>query len=261
MNVMLAPADQRERDQLQRRGSARARRARSRRRSRGGEHERPQAGRAARGHEQPADDRADAHRRGHEAEARRRRREGRGGHHRAASPGTRRRGSRRAPSSPAGSRAPACGRRSAGPRAAGRRPAAPAGSGRSAERSSVQQRRDDGDEARRVDAGSRRPRRPWRSGCRRPPGPTTRATLTSTELRLTALRRCSGPTISSMNDWRAGFSKALLRPSSAASTPISQTRTSPVTVSSPSTSACTPIALCRITISRRLSTRSAITPP
>ena len=37
-----------------------------------------------------------------------------------------------------------------------------------------------------------------------------------------------------MNDWRAGFSKALLRPSSAASTPISQSRTAPVTVSTPS---------------------------
>ncbi len=54
-------------------------------------------------------------------------------------------------------------------------------------------------------------------------GPTERATLTITELRLTALRTCSGPTISDMNDCRAGFSKALLKPSSAASTPISQT--------------------------------------
>ena len=40
-------------------------------------------------------------------------------------------------------------------------------------------------------------------------GPTTRATLTITELRLTALRRSSGPTISSTNDCRAGFSKQL----------------------------------------------------
>ncbi len=92
-------------------------------------------------------------------------------------------------------------------------------------------------------------------------GPIARATLTSTELRLTALRRCSGPTISSMNDWRAGFSNALLRPSKAASTAISHTRTLPDTVRTPSTSACTPIRLCRQTISRRLSTRSAITPP
>ena len=41
-------------------------------------------------------------------------------------------------------------------------------------------------------------------------GPTTRARLTIVELRLTAVRRLSRPTISSMNDCRAGFSKALL---------------------------------------------------
>src|ERR1019366_3231521 len=92
-------------------------------------------------------------------------------------------------------------------------------------------------------------------------GPITRATLTITELRLTALRRLSAPTISSMNDCRAGFSKALLSPSSAARRPISHSWTAPVTVSSPSASACRPMAICRTTISRRLSTRSAITPP
>ena len=98
---------------------------------------------------------------------------------------------------------------------------------------------------------------------RSPPtaGPITRATLTSVEFRLTALRRCSGPTSSSMNDCRAGFSNALLRPSPTASTPISQTRTAPVTVSSPRISACTPIAACNAIIVRRLSTRSAMTPP
>ena len=36
-----------------------------------------------------------------------------------------------------------------------------------------------------------------------------------------------------MNDWRAGFSKALLRPSSAASTAISQKRIAPPSVSRP----------------------------
>ena len=92
-------------------------------------------------------------------------------------------------------------------------------------------------------------------------GPTDRATLTSTELRLTALRRCSGPTSSSMNDWRDGFSNALLSPSRAASTPISHTCTTPVTVSSPSASACKPIAVWSAIIRRRLSIRSAITPP
>ena len=92
-------------------------------------------------------------------------------------------------------------------------------------------------------------------------GPIARATLTSTELRLTALRRCSAPTSSIMNDWRAGFSKALLRPSIAARIPICHTSTSPVTVSTPRISAWTPIMLCSPIIMRRLSTRSAITPP
>jgi hypothetical protein len=92
-------------------------------------------------------------------------------------------------------------------------------------------------------------------------GPMVRATLTRTELRLTALRRCSGPTSSSMNDCRAGFSKALLRPSSTARSPISHTRIAPVTVSTPRMRAWTPIALCSAIIMRRLSIRSAITPP
>ena len=92
-------------------------------------------------------------------------------------------------------------------------------------------------------------------------GPITRAVLTSTEFRLTALRRCSGPTISSMNDWRAGFSNALFRPSSAANTAISQTWTTPATVSTPRISAWTPIALWSAIISLSLSTRSATTPP
>ena len=93
------------------------------------------------------------------------------------------------------------------------------------------------------------------------PGPTTRATLTSVELSDTALRRCSGPTISSMKLWREGFSKALLRPSSNASAPISNTVTAPVIVNTPSSSAWTPMAAWRMTISLRLSTRSAMTPP
>ncbi len=92
-------------------------------------------------------------------------------------------------------------------------------------------------------------------------GPIERATLTSTEFKLTALRRCSLPTSSIMNDCRAGFSKALFSPSSAANRPICHTCTSPVTVRIPSASACRPIALCSAIISRRLSTRSAITPP
>ena len=49
-------------------------------------------------------------------------------------------------------------------------------------------------------------------------GPTARAALTRVELRLTALRRSFEPTISSTKDWREGFSKQLLRPSTTAST-------------------------------------------
>ncbi len=92
-------------------------------------------------------------------------------------------------------------------------------------------------------------------------GPTVRATLTSTEFRLTAFRRCSGPTSSIMNDCRAGFSNALLRPSRAARAPICHTCTVPVTVSRPRIRAWTPIALWSAIIILRLSTRSAITPP
>ena len=47
-------------------------------------------------------------------------------------------------------------------------------------------------------------------------GPTARAALTSVELRLTAFRSSSGPTISSTNACRDGFSKQLLRPSRSA---------------------------------------------
>ena len=64
-----------------------------------------------------------------------------------------------------------------------------------------------------------------------------------------------------MNDWRAGFSNALLSPSITASTPISHSLTAPVTVSRPRASAWTPIRLCSATINLRLETRSAITPP
>ncbi|ALE83383.1 hypothetical protein XF36_09690 [Pseudonocardia sp. HH130629-09] len=49
-------------------------------------------------------------------------------------------------------------------------------------------------------------------------GPTARAALTRTELRVTALRRSSGPTSSCTKVCRAGFSTALFSPSTAAST-------------------------------------------
>ena len=49
-------------------------------------------------------------------------------------------------------------------------------------------------------------------------GPTARATFTSTEFRLTALRRSDAPTISRTNACRAGFSNVLFSPSRNAST-------------------------------------------
>ena len=49
-------------------------------------------------------------------------------------------------------------------------------------------------------------------------GPTARAALTSTELSVTALRTCSGPTSSITNACRVGLSKAVAMPSAAART-------------------------------------------
>ncbi len=92
-------------------------------------------------------------------------------------------------------------------------------------------------------------------------GPTVRATFTSTELRLTALRRCSAPTSSIMNDCRAGFSNALFRPSRAARIPMCQTWTLWVRVRPARIRAWMPIADCSPIIALRLSTRSAMTPP
>ena len=49
-------------------------------------------------------------------------------------------------------------------------------------------------------------------------GPTTLEAFMTTVLRLTALGRSSRPTISMMKVWRAGLSKTLTMPRSAAST-------------------------------------------
>ena len=53
-------------------------------------------------------------------------------------------------------------------------------------------------------------------------GPTRRAPLTIDEFSAIALTRSSAPTISTMNDWRAGISNALTTPSSEASTKTCQ---------------------------------------
>ena len=92
-------------------------------------------------------------------------------------------------------------------------------------------------------------------------GPTARAAFTVTELSVIALRNSSLPTISRTNDCRAEFSKALFSPRMTASTQISQKRGEPNTTSSPSARAWNPMAICSAIMSRRLSTRSAMTPP
>ncbi len=92
-------------------------------------------------------------------------------------------------------------------------------------------------------------------------GPTALAALTVTEFSVIALRSSSLPTISRTKACRVEFSNALFRPRTMASRQTAQKVTAPVTVSRPRTSACRPIASWRTIMSRRLSTRSATTPP
>ncbi len=98
---------------------------------------------------------------------------------------------------------------------------------------------------------------------RTPPiaGPTARDAFTVTEFSVMALRSSSLPTISRTKACRAEFSKALFRPRMTASAQTCQKRTAPRTVSSPSARAWKPMAICSTIMSRRLSTRSATTPP
>ena len=84
-------------------------------------------------------------------------------------------------------------------------------------------------------------------------GPTMRAELNVALLRLSALGRSSGPTSSTMNDWRTGVSSAEATPSAADSAYTCQSCTTPVTSSSPSARASRPIATCTPMISRSLS--------
>ena len=98
---------------------------------------------------------------------------------------------------------------------------------------------------------------------RTPPmaGPTARAAFTVTEFSVMALRSSSLLTISLTKACRAEFSKALFSPRTTASRQISQKRAEPDTTSSPSIRAWNPMAICSAIMSRRLSTRSAMTPP
>ena len=155
----------------------------------------------------------------------------------------------------------------AGVRAAYRRPSrswsaarATGGLGRSAERSIISS---EVTTAAKLAAFSRKQTPMPAVAMRIPPmaGPTARAAFAVTEFSVMALRSSSLPTISRTNDCRAEFSKALFRPRMTASTQISQNRGEPNTTSSPSARAWNPMAICSAIISRRLSTRSAITPP
>ena len=53
-------------------------------------------------------------------------------------------------------------------------------------------------------------------------GPTMRAALKEAEFSATALARSALPTISTMNDWRAGESNVWARPASTATAPTCQ---------------------------------------
>ena len=88
-------------------------------------------------------------------------------------------------------------------------------------------------------------------------GPITRVAFARTLFRLTAFVTSSRPTISVMNACRVGLSMAFTMPS--ANTIHSWTAL--VTTSTPSRSASAPAVDCVATRRRRLSTRSAMTPP
>ena len=92
-------------------------------------------------------------------------------------------------------------------------------------------------------------------------GPITRAALTTTLLRVTALARSAGPTISITKVWRLGLSTAVTSPNPAARAYTIHNRTVSVRVRTPSVRASVPATVWVPMISVRLSTRSAINPP
>ena len=92
-------------------------------------------------------------------------------------------------------------------------------------------------------------------------GPTARAEFTSTLLRLTAFLSSSGPTISWTKDWRTGLSQANTTPSSSARPTTIQSWTTPVNTRRASVRAMIPRAAWVVISRRRLSSRSASSPP
>ena len=92
-------------------------------------------------------------------------------------------------------------------------------------------------------------------------GPTTRAPLTIELLSESAFIRSSRLVISTMNAWRAGMSKAIATPPSAASTRMCQGCTSLLQTSAANTNASTIMALCVHNNTIRFGCRSATDPP
>ena len=92
-------------------------------------------------------------------------------------------------------------------------------------------------------------------------GPMMRAPLNIIELTAMAFGKSSRPTISTTNACRAGPSKALITPVTAASSTICHTCTIPVKVSAARMNASTMDAACVMTSRLRLFTRSTTTPP
>jgi hypothetical protein len=84
-------------------------------------------------------------------------------------------------------------------------------------------------------------------------GPTSRAPLKIVELRLTALARRVGPTISETNACRTGASTAATAPRPPASAKTCQRATAPVATRTASTSASTPMSAWVTMSIRRLS--------
>jgi hypothetical protein len=92
-------------------------------------------------------------------------------------------------------------------------------------------------------------------------GPRMRDECTTTELSATALTTRSAPTISLTNAWRAGLSMARTVPRTSTSPKTIHASTAPPAASAQSASAGIAISVCVIVSSRRLSSRSASTPP
>ena len=92
-------------------------------------------------------------------------------------------------------------------------------------------------------------------------GPVMRAEFATALFSATAFASRSRPTISSTNEWRAGSSTTVTRPSANASANTIHTWTTSVSTTSQSTTASRAAHVCVSTRTRRRSKRSTIAPP